>query len=106
MTSAAVSPSLHSRPSLSGPSTRQRNVGLSRMASGAQAKFRQVSHQLTAHQRGRVLGACDRDEAERHDVEPPFAVLQRIARRDQSEGAEPSPPLEFATRGPKSFEWR
>ena len=54
--------------------------GVEQNSVGRPGKFGKVSHQLAAHQRRRVLGVGERNDAERHDVKPSLAALQRIAR--------------------------
>ena len=61
--------------------------------------FGQIAHQFAAHERGRMLGAHDRDDAQRQNVEPPIAVDQCVAPRDEAKGTRPCSPVEFASSG-------
>ena len=50
--------------------------GVEENSVGRPGKFGKVSHQFAAHQRRRALGAGDRDDPERHDIQPPRATTR------------------------------
>ncbi len=95
-TSAAVSPEPALTASLSGPSSRQRNSVLSRMASGAQAssaRYRISWPRWSAGVRSaRTIGT----DSERPHVKPSLALNQSVARSYPTRRACSRPPVERA----------